>query len=484
MHLERMTTNSPVGRVESETTIFLFHERPVEAAMLELSSLPYQFIPLNLYDYPDLDHGIILIDCDQNVSEVIGLVCYHYTLPVIALVHTADAETALKAGAWDYLVTGQVTPELFERTLRHVQSRQALTRQVDTLSRAHARTVMRFANLIDRNQDGILVINGEGLIQYVNPAGEELFGRDLHRLAGSPLGFLVTSGEVTEMEILQKSGQVATVEIRVMDIEWDGEEAQLLSLRDITIRRAAEAALLEREKLLVALEKEKEMTRIRNHFMTTISHEFRTPLSIIQSASDLLTHYFDRLTQEKRQQRLDTISAQVKHLEVMLDEISIIVYAEMGKLTFQPAVLDIRQFCQRIVDDVTQTVGLNHHIEFRTGPDPDWSIPGDPKLLMHIINNLLSNAIKYSEAGKRIQFDLKREANMIVIRIQDEGIGIPAADQQRLLEVFQRGSNVGKISGTGLGLKVVKDCVALHGGTFKIESTEGVGTTCTVRIPA
>jgi signal transduction histidine kinase len=107
----------------------------------------------------------------------------------------------------------------------------------------------------------------------------------------------------------------------------------------------------------------------------------------------------------------------------------------------------------------------------------------DGKLLSHILTNLLSNAVKYSPNGGDIRLHLSSKDRDLIFEISDQGIGIPDADQSRLFEPFQRGSNVKRIEGTGLGLAVVKNCVVLHGGTIEFRSKEGEGTVFTVRLP-
>jgi signal transduction histidine kinase len=107
----------------------------------------------------------------------------------------------------------------------------------------------------------------------------------------------------------------------------------------------------------------------------------------------------------------------------------------------------------------------------------------DKNLLRQILANLLSNAIKYSPEGSTVKFDLVCQDEKAIFHIKDEGIGISPEDQQRLFESFQRGSNVGKISGTGLGLTIVKKAVDLHGGQIAVNSEVGVGTTFSVAIP-
>jgi signal transduction histidine kinase len=105
------------------------------------------------------------------------------------------------------------------------------------------------------------------------------------------------------------------------------------------------------------------------------------------------------------------------------------------------------------------------------------------KLSYGMCANLLSNAIKYSPNGGQVCFDIREEANRLILEISDEGIGIPLADQAHLFEMFHRAGNTGKIQGTGLGLTIVKQNVEVHGGTLTFKSQKGVGTTFTVRIP-
>jgi signal transduction histidine kinase len=107
----------------------------------------------------------------------------------------------------------------------------------------------------------------------------------------------------------------------------------------------------------------------------------------------------------------------------------------------------------------------------------------DAILLRHIFTNLLSNAIKYSCEDSSIRFDLICQDGAAIFQIQDQGIGIPLNDQQRLFETFHRASNVGQIQGTGLGLSIVKRCVDLHKGQIQLESEVGVGTRVTVTLP-
>ncbi len=448
-----------------------------------LFRLPYLLVGGAPENVESANDGAILFDLTHESLDDLAVLCQMCSLPVIALVADGDEALALESGARDALPVEQLTVALVERALRYAIERASLHQQINRQSGAWLSAEMRLTNLIDNNRDGIVVVDVDCVICYINPAAVELFGRDRDQLVGSPLGFSLGSGDLAEMEILQTSGDVATVELYAMQTEWEHRPAQLLSMRNITTRKSAEVEQREWEKLLVALEKEKEMSRVRTNFMNTIIHEFRTPLSVIQSASDLLDTYYDKLTVEKRRLRFDTIKSQIRQLDTLLSEISLTVHAETGQLLFNPVPLNLEEVCQKFIDDLRQTIGASHIFVFDIDRNDDYKVMADPKLLMHIIPNLLSNAIKYSSPGLEITVRLYQDRDTLVISVADHGIGIPLEDQKHLFESFRRGSNVGTINGTGLGLKLVKDCVTVHGGSLTVDSTEGVGTTCTIRLP-
>lgn len=230
-----------------------------------------------------------------------------------------------------------------------------------------------------------------------------------------------------------------------------------------------------------ALEKEKELSELKSRFISMASHEFRTPLAIILSSTELLQDYSQKFSEEKKLQHFQRIQTAVKHMTGLLNDVLLIGKAEAGKLEFQLAPLSVTQFCCKLVEELQLTTSTCA-IVFRT-QDQGITACMDEKLLRQILTNLLSNAIKYSPAGGAVYFDLGCEQGEVVFRIQDEGIGIPAADQARLFDSFHRASNVGTISGTGLGLAIVKKCVDLHSGKVTVKSEVGRGTTFTVMLP-
>lgn len=243
-----------------------------------------------------------------------------------------------------------------------------------------------------------------------------------------------------------------------------------------------EARVNERtEQLRLALEKEKELNRLKSNFVSMVSHEFRTPLASIQTATDLLRHYADRVTVERRQAAFEQIQTQIGTLTSLLEDVLMISRADSVGLQATAVPTDFVGFCEGIIAEIKQLIGESHHFVVEVSGEP-VPVKIDPQMFRHVIMNLLSNAIKYSADGTRVEIFI-HYGEMFEFKVRDQGIGIPADDLPSLFDVFYRGKNVGTVSGTGLGLPIVKHVVEAHGGTILVDSTVGEGTTFTVYVP-
>jgi PAS domain S-box-containing protein len=358
----------------------------------------------------------------------------------------------------------------------------------------------KFGAVFRESLDMILIIDSDsGEILSANRATQIILGYDPDTLVGKPFSMLFSAeAPLSEPEFVHKlrekgslldsqifvtaDGSTRLIDVTATLISWGDRRAILATFRDITEQKRLEAELMEKELLRVALEKEQELGELKNRFMSTVSHEFRTPLAMILTSSELLERYYDKLSAERRAVAFDTIKAQVKHLGDMLDDISVIIKAQMGRLEFHPTPLDLEQLCRQVVNEIQTTIGIAHQLTFTCQVEFS-NIPIDERLLQHILRNLLSNAVKYSPPGESVSVILRREGNQIVLEVQDHGIGIPAEDREHLFQPYYRAGNVGTISGTGLGLKIARDCAELHGGGITFVSEEGKGTTFTVRLP-
>ena len=245
--------------------------------------------------------------------------------------------------------------------------------------------------------------------------------------------------------------------------------------QDITDRYEAE------EVLRKALAKEIQFSVLKTRFVSMVSHEFRNPLSVILTYTDLLSNYYQRLSPNQREKYFNHIRAHVKNMSEMLEDLLLISRAEAHRLDVHVEEFDLATFCQRIVEEFRTTSGALRQFYFSS--EGDCRAETDSKLWRVIITNLLSNAAKYSSPNGLIEVRVVCTEEEIELQVQDDGIGIPEADQARLFEAFHRASNVGDRQGTGLGLTLVSQCVELLGGTIRFRSREGEGSTFIVKTP-
>lgn len=228
------------------------------------------------------------------------------------------------------------------------------------------------------------------------------------------------------------------------------------------------------------LEQTQSLSNLRFRFFSMASHELRTPLSTILISSESLQINHNQLTEEQRRTNIQRIHLTAKRMSQQIADLLMLTRAEVGKLEFHPELLNLEFFCQQVIEEMQP--GITQPIQFTSIGQP---MPAflDKRLLRSLLTNLLSNAAKYSPSDAPIQFKLSHDPKMTTIQISDRGIGIPAADLPRICDPFYRGTNVGDVTGTGLGLAVVKTCVELHSGEWAIESQAGEGTTVTVHLP-
>jgi len=338
-----------------------------------------------------------------------------------------------------------------------------------------------------RLSDGKYVLANEAYLNWMGYAQNEVLGHTCLELGmwQNPadrdllLNDIRAFGSIRERECRWRNrrGELFTILFSAETITLNDIPHMLLMALDISRRKQAE------EEMQKALGREKDLSELKSNFVSMVSHEFRTPLGIIQSSAELLRDFHEKMRLPERQEQLESISRNTRRMAGMMEEVLFLSRLDAGKLDFQPAALDLNNFCRRVVDEVLSATSRRCAIELSLN-----SIPGearaDERLLGHIFTNLLSNAVKYSEPGATVHFVVERKGSDAVCVIRDQGIGIPEEDQQQLFKAFHRGSNVGTRPGTGLGLMLVKRCADLHGGKVQVVSKFGEGTTVTMRFSA
>lgn len=230
------------------------------------------------------------------------------------------------------------------------------------------------------------------------------------------------------------------------------------------------------------LSQEQELNQLKLRLFSMVSHEFRTPLSVILASSQLLAEILEPKIEQSQLKNLYRIQTSAKLMNWLMTDILTITRAEAGKLECQPEWVDIEAYCLNLLDDLQSSITLGHRLHF-TSQGGCGRVYLDEKLLYSILSNLLLNAIKYSPANSQIYLKLECQPSYISFEVQDHGIGIIDSDREYIFMPFYRGQNVESIAGSGLGLAVVKTCVELQQGTILVESKVGVGTRFVVRIP-
>ena len=352
--------------------------------------------------------------------------------------------------------------------------------------------------ILNHSSDAILLMRADARVQQTNRAFNEMFGFGpdevynrtfdaIAELEYSQMLHLALEDVVVkrwpqriEVTARRHDGSSFDADVMMSPIlnQPGGQVTSIVcSLRDITQRK-----LLERE-LRDALMKERELSDFKSRFISRASHEFRTPLAMIATSSDLLKNYSSRLTEIQRNERIERIPTEIQHLTAMLDDLLTISKAqEIGADTLQAGPFDLGALFDEIVEEMQTGLGLEHQFDIQR-EQGRFVFIGDRKLLRRALTNLISNAIKYSERGTRIGVGLEHYDRVLQIRVEDSGIGIPEGDLEQLFEPFHRGANVAEISGTGLGLAIVKQAIDLHGGDISVESELRKGTRFTISLP-
>lgn len=258
------------------------------------------------------------------------------------------------------------------------------------------------------------------------------------------------------------------------------------------------------EVLSRSLKQERELSQMKTDFISVVSHEFRTPLTTIQSASELLEYY--EWTKEEQVEQLHQIQAEVKHMTALMEDVLFLSRANTNKSKINLTEFDLLKFCSQLLRQMQRTFAKNYtvsshlqvhaidanemaiditieNLHLQNEEIAPFIVKMDEKLLRQILTNLLTNAIKYSPEHSQVNFNLTINQETITFSIRDQGIGIPSDDLEHLFSAFHRGKNVGILPGTGLGLSIVKNCVNLCNGKISVNSQLNVGTEFVVTLP-
>ncbi len=384
------------------------------------------------------------------------------------------------------------------RLRQKVQHHNAeLQQHVEERTAELERTRNRVEAILNNSSDGIILTRADGAISQTNWMFDQIFQYQPDELFRHPLTTVVHADSVEtvnaalhavaeeatvrrfEVVARRKDGTVFDAEmgLSLMRVTADDQRGGIVChVRDITDRKHTEAELIR------ALKQERELGELKTRFISMASHEFRTPLTTILSSTDILELYIDKMNQDQKGKHFFKIRSSVHHMTQLLDEVLLMGKVESDQIRLNPVSLNLIDLAQQVLEEVQPQAGpdLKFDVALQSEVETVWL---DEKLLRHMLTNLLTNAIKYSPNGGTVSFEVSCDLEHVLIRVGDQGIGIPVQDQERLFEPFHRADNVGTIPGTGLGLAITKRAVGLHGGTISFESQVGAGTTFTISIP-
>lgn len=357
--------------------------------------------------------------------------------------------------------------------------------------------------------EGIIIVNDQQEIVATNSSAGEMFGYKNDELIGKSLNCIIPNryhtnhghhfsdfmeksekrqmGHGRDISGLRKNGLEFPVEAGLNPFTLYGNTYVMALVTDITERKNytknLENTVQERTKQLTdALAKEKELNELKTRFLSLVSHEFKTPLSSILTSVTLLSKYKDTDQQEKRDKHVNTIKQKVRQLDTILNDFLSIERLESGKVNYQIEKFPLSRLINEVVYDANMLLKNGQHIRYPDNVD-DVQITFDEKTLGLALSNVLHNAIKYSPEDATIRILFSIEKDFMVLKVIDQGIGIPTEQHKYIFDRYFRAENALLSQGTGIGLNISKQHLENIGATLTFESQEHTGSTFTIRIP-
>jgi len=356
----------------------------------------------------------------------------------------------------------------------------------------------RLQAIVERMADGIVVVDGEGIILFANPAAERLFGRAANELVGRDLGFPVVVDDSADVEVVLPNQRTVNVELRAVKTEWDGQPTHLISLRDVTDRKRAEERSAQLQQERFARIEAEASNQAKSEFLALMSHELRTPLNAIIGYSDLLDLGVGGSLTGDQRHSVSRIMTGARHLLGLVNEVLDLARVEAGRLSLEAGVarpLDTVQSALVLVQPVAEAKGVA--LVVKPPDDERLAYEGDEDRVRQILVNLVNNAIKFTGAGGTvsIEWGVAAEADSdarvsgrgpwCFIRIRDTGIGIPREKLRTVFDPFVRvdDGHTRKTEGSGLGLTISRRLARLMRGDLCAASEVGTGSTFTLWLP-
>lgn len=232
-----------------------------------------------------------------------------------------------------------------------------------------------------------------------------------------------------------------------------------------------------------ALDKEKDLNNLKSEFVSMVSHEYRTPLTVIMTSTYLLEKSFHDKDFDIFQKNVYMINESIRKMIALIEQTTTYNNIENGKVEISNQKFDLLLLIKDTIEEFNLVKKKNQEIKLITN-EKKLFLDNDERIIKQSVDNLLHNAIKYSPDNKEILIDVTKEGHQIIIRFIDQGIGIPDKDKADLFKPFHRSSNVNGTPGTGLGLTITKQNIESIGGRINYTSEESLGSTFEIKLRA
>lgn len=368
----------------------------------------------------------------------------------------------------------------------------SLLRQNEMKYRTLFNTVADSIFLVDSSTGRISEVNEDACILYRYSASE-LSSMSITDLEAYPAGVNNMANPMIRDSIKyhkKSDGCVFPVEISTNHFEFAGRQYSTICVRDISERHTYEEKLLNmygqlktaNQQISKALEKEQILNNMKTNFVRMVSHEYRTPLTIILSSAEILEYSAKDLTSEQISQQIKKIKSSISRMTNMVDDVLVFDKINNEEPKTPNDNVELVAFTKLIIEDIESIDEKKHKIIFESNAE---EIPflTDERLLYHIISNLIVNATKYSPTDTEININLYRNNRSVKFAIKDQGIGISKEEIDKIFDPFHRGRNVFNTQGTGFGLTIVKKATESLNGEIKVETIENFGSTFYVILP-
>ena len=384
------------------------------------------------------------------------------------------AVQALRGGAYDF-VAKPIDRDYFIASLERAIKMRRLDRQVERQRVA----LQRHARVLEHVDDGVFLVDHQGLIQHWNPAAAAITGLTpsavLGRSADDVLPGWVAVGPTVPVAPAPGPGSTGA---RTLPFDIDGREIWL-SISGVEFEDGVVYAFRN-------LTEERALDELKGEFVATVSHELRTPLAAIYGCAQTLLRLDIELDDEKRRRLLEVIAGESERLSRVAADILLANKLDSGRLQLEQQRLDIAQLANDVVEQMRSVHADRTDLEIEVVvPESRSFVAGDEDKLRQVLINLVDNAVKYSPEGGAVEVRVLPNATNVSVAVSDHGLGIPIAEQQRIFGKFYRvDPQLSRgVGGTGLGLYICRELVRRMDGCLKVTSREGEGSTFVVELP-